>query len=209
MTASALTTTGLNTIILSPLTTWQQTLLMLLWLFGNPITVSWIMLAVRRVSFGRALRKLDQERSKRSANKNKVGDGEAESPSSTPSQESQNTAIEGNEIQQSKTQRTPTLARVSTTNAYDRGSWPNPAAFLVRLGHSHLKQRLAGKPKDQQDAAFNINEVVGPQSQFQGASVEEHERLTRQEMGAMNILLVAIALYWLSARRCFRNAAVA
>lgn len=203
MTASALTTTGLNTIILSPLTTWQQTLLMLLWLFGNPVTVSWIMLAVRRVSFGRALRKLDQERSRKSVNKNKSGsDREAESPPSTPSEESQNTALEGNDIQ-----RTSTLARVPTTNAYDRGSWPNPAAFLVRLGHSHLKQRLAGKPKDQQDAVFNINEVVGPQSQFQGASVEEHERLTRQEMGAMNILLVAIALYWLSARRCFSNAA--
>lgn len=204
MTASSLTTTGLNTIILSPLTTFQQVWLMLLWLFGNPITVSWVMLVVRRFSFGRALRKLDQQRSKRQED----AEANAEDSQSDEYQMSDATPTEGNDVRKIQ-QSSQVLMRSPTVSAHDRGSWPNPASFLVRLGHTHLKQRLSGKQKEKDNKLFDINEVVGEQSQFKGASVEEHERLTRQEMGAMNILIVAIALYWLSARECVRVEACA
>ncbi|KAG8991802.1 low affinity potassium transporter [Tulasnella sp. 427] len=50
---SSITVTGLATIDLSPLTTWQQVILLMLMIIGHPITVSWVIVYVRKSYFRR------------------------------------------------------------------------------------------------------------------------------------------------------------
>ncbi|KAG9044097.1 low affinity potassium transporter [Tulasnella sp. UAMH 9824] len=50
---SSITVTGLATIDLSPLTTWQQVILFMLMIMGHPVTVSWVIVYVRRSYFRR------------------------------------------------------------------------------------------------------------------------------------------------------------
>ena len=45
---SAVTGTGLITFDLSSLTAWQQTILVILEIFGSPVMVSWLVVAFRR-----------------------------------------------------------------------------------------------------------------------------------------------------------------
>lgn len=196
LSCSSLTTTGLNTVLLSPLTTWQQVLLLLTWLFGNPIFISWLMLVVRRYSFASALQKVDQSRGSNESDHD--SEVTAHSQSNEMDELPQDTGALA--ARQSTTSRS--LSRTATAHqSADRGSWTNPAAVLFKFSHSRLRKRIVGKEaEEEKQLSFDINKVVGPSSEFLGVSVEEHERLSRQEMGAMDVLIVVIIVFWAFAR---------
>lgn len=78
MVTSAFTNTGLNSVDISDLTTWQQVLLWLLLILGSPITVSFVTVVVRRHAFKRRFEMIvqnerDMQRRRSSASHGSIG----------------------------------------------------------------------------------------------------------------------------------------
>ncbi|KAH6623862.1 hypothetical protein F5144DRAFT_595959 [Chaetomium tenue] len=220
---SAMTESGLNTVNLSQMTTWQQTLLLLLIIFGSSIWVSiWTVVARKHVFEQRFHDIVRAERTRRANHP-----GGASSPpridrflscrrASTKTlppvrTETVPDTTRGGDVAalavdaKAPRGKSPSPDRIAFANT------PNPVDAVSTAAQHHPRENQAtrrtlgregGSNPDQKDDEFSMHQLLagksgGRNSQFHGLTTEERERLGGCEYQALRVLSVIVPVYFI------------
>lgn len=177
---SAITEAGLNTVDLSTLTSWQQTLLFLLILCGGSIWVSIWLIAARRHSFTRLLGAGEREKSEWYR-----GGGQGLRAGEASSNELQLSASDRlRSSRKSITQSVGVKGKEELSVASVSADWPLTAD---RAPHCESKSN---------PLIFLTNRSVGRNGNFVNLSREEKKHVSGVEYRALNLLSIVVPLYF-------------
>ncbi|KAI5291751.1 hypothetical protein KEM55_008273, partial [Ascosphaera atra] len=197
-----MTLSGLNTVDLSSLNTFQQVILFLLTIIGSPVLVSWVVVAIRKKAFEKRFKSI-VESQKRAAAAAAAEEEEASAARSDNSAEGANghnaptdsvtaTAIstpvlshDHDDIkQQPATTTSSPFALSDDKYAYAAYPAPSNASYLkhrAEYGLSVLSEGIQG--------------LVGRNSAFYGLTAEDRRKLGGVEYRALRFLVVIVPLY--------------
>lgn len=219
---SAMTESGLNTVNLSQMTTWQQALLFLLIVFGSSIWVSiWTVVARKHVfeqrfqDIVRAERarranqpggasgppRLQQFLSCRRASTATLPQGRAETAPDAPAGVDVPPLAVDVEALREKSPGPDHIAFVYTPNTIDAVSTAAQRHPQENQPTRRNHGREGDPNPDQKDDEFSMHQLLadkagGRNSQFHGLTTEERERLGGCEYQALRVLSVIVPLYF-------------